>query len=1392
MAGNSVGSLYVDVEIKSNKATVDFVKAMKKTGEAGEEALSSGLSDVDTNKLEAEIRLLKAKIENILQQTGFELDPDFKKAEAAIRLFRAEEEAEELGLELTAHDEKLRVMIDAARERAEADEIELVLTAEIDRSEWEKEKRKLQRLLAQINTSVPIEPDLDDLSLEQIKRRIEAINAEVSVELSDADLDKELARTNQRIKNRLEAEAQLKIDDAKAAKEAARATKEVEAYWKANSPEALLKAKIDDGLLQAEKAKLRKEIKEADTRVNIGVRFDLDQLSKKQLQAYRRLQESKPIKVPVKATGKNGKKFGKNDLGSLPSDMTKVFIALGLVAGDALGAGIAGGVSAATAVVSSAASALAGAVGPAIPIIGGLGAVLGASIVGTQGFGSALGAVNEELSDAKENGRAFNENAEGIRDALKELHPEAQEVVKAFAGMREQMGELRLDIQGKLFDGVADSVSSLNDSIDGTPSTLEDVSQSLGLAAVTARRFGEGLIWIANQTDFTSMWIAIQPAIDAVLRTGLELIDTFEPFLMAAAPAAQKLAEYLWLSAAGLKEWVYLNPDTIAKTLEDGVISLKAWASLLGNVGGLLADVFKVGKEEGDNFVRSLDGLITRWREFLTANDSQALKDFFEFGRQAIVDFQPVIKGLGDAILKLTTDQAADNFRSLSEAVGDALPVLADMLVAFGSLQILQTSLVFLTVAAEGFVWLMEVIEPIAPAIGAFIIAFTGLAKVTLAVKALGVAIAGLGASSGILLAVSAAAAAAYVIFTYQDNATKQLEARSAELVPALRNVTNELILTATSSNAATVGLEGLNEAITDTGEDGEKLTRSLVKVGKSADDALTILLDMGKDSVGTLQELAEGMGLPEEAALKLAKAVDATDDNFSDSDILAYELAQTFKKLSESTGLSEETLVGYARTLEEIQDQQEKTDVQGLARDFIELEGGASGAKLALLEQAEATTGVTRSAENLLPLYEEFTKLLAENKIEADEAAQVALDAAIAYDQVDKSLENVAGALGPTTDALGPMNEKLLGTATNLREGAEKASAFNERIAIVTGTAFQLGGSLDGAQRAINDVVDAFTDGSEPIISYGELMNGTTNLAIDQRNELRTVSKSIQNYGADLLESGASSDEAAAKVNSMTAAFAEQLKQVGFTDSEVANLLNTYGLAPADISTVFGAENLDEIQGLASAYVDDQDDIKKRIATEYVAPELPGNVQLIDEYKGTADNLDNRLVTTDIELPNGKTVNQLIEDYSEGLDNLPSMTTADVEAPNLEDTNIDVADLKEGLGDLPGLTTVKVEVPALAGLLTDMDELTTKINNLPNKQITITTVYKSIGNRPSGGGGGDYFYSLPGDSGGSGTRSTPATSKTNNITNQFTINQASDAHAVAAQVANRAAFALN
>ena len=40
----TVGTLVVDVDINSAKATATFVKAMKVAGEAGGEALESGLS----------------------------------------------------------------------------------------------------------------------------------------------------------------------------------------------------------------------------------------------------------------------------------------------------------------------------------------------------------------------------------------------------------------------------------------------------------------------------------------------------------------------------------------------------------------------------------------------------------------------------------------------------------------------------------------------------------------------------------------------------------------------------------------------------------------------------------------------------------------------------------------------------------------------------------------------------------------------------------------------------------------------------------------------------------------------------------------------------------------------------------------------------------------------------------------------------------------------------------------------------------------------------------------------------------------------------------------------------------------------------------------------------
>ena len=1386
----TVGTLVVDVDINSAKATATFVKAMKVAGEAGGEALESGLEDVDTKKLEAQLRLLRAKIETIFARTGVVLnfDGEFRKLQSDIALQKAEFEANQWGVKLDVFDEKLKLQLAAAERLIDeaTREREIEIAAQLEIAGFQAEVKRLEsfkygaefeavletarleyeaKIVAdrerELEFTAELRASLFYAELEAIERDERAVK--IAAELEKTEFLAEIARLES-FKYGTEFEAIL---------ETARFQYEVRQI---ENTKAEITAELETALAEAQAVKLRKQIQ--SNRIKIDVDFDVNNLDLQQLRLIRELQEANAINIPVKADTKN---FSANILKSLPSDLTKVFLALGLIAGDALISGIAGALSAGTAIISSAAQGLAGAIVPTVAILGGLAGVLGAVVVGSQGVGAAFGAYSEELKKANEEGRDFNRFSDDITQALGRLSPSARDTAVAFGRIREEIQDIRRDVQDKLFKGLANELTALSSSSGKAESAIENFGGFLELAAESANRFIDGLLGIANSTDFAGTFTAIQPAVDAILDTILKLVATFEPFLLAAAPAAEKLAYYLSQSADALNDWTSANIESISEILVDGVTSLETWFGLLGNIGGLLADVFSAGQETGDNFVQSLDNIITRFRVFLTDNDSQRLKDFFAAGEEAISAFKPLVVGLKDALGTLTGEAAAETFRSLSESVGEFLPVFADLLLAIGQLEILQAALNLIVFIGDAISQYADILGDAAPLVGAFIVSFLALSKVIVLVKGLQVALIALEVSVPALLIVTAVLAAALVALQYFTGGVSDATERTEELIPVLERNVQQLINTATAATAASVGVDALTASLLSDSEQGEVLSKTITTLNIDAEDLLDIFAKIGEDNnldqdsrIRALADLAGEFKITGEAAAQLGAIVDGTDDNFENISF-GTNIRKQLQEIADASGLTIEEVQVAAQALEELQDQAENTKLDDLAKEFILLEGGATKVNSALLAQAEENTNLKRTGEDLFPLFEEFTRLLALNEVELKDTAQALIEEGIelenakfAADQAAEATRLLAeaneqelqAALALTKDALGTLSDELQGSIAALKEGAEKAESFRIRLDALVPTAFGVEGALDGAQKAINELVKSIVDGDDKFVGFEELLTGTSTAAIDQRTALRDTAAEIFAYAEAALEGGVGAGQAALKVDELSDSLAAQLVELGLNEEEIQALLVQYGLTPDQINTVFGSNAVQQ-KGLIDEYVGAAEGALGIIETTF-----------------TADGLD----------PITGLVARSVEDFVGGLDDLNGrIITTDIETPTIDAVTTGVNDLDIAFDNLPPTTDLFIEIPGLDEDIMGVDTLATAIINLPNsKTIYINTVYSSSGNVGSSGNG-----STSGNSDGGDFFSSTAPTNTSNVTNHFNISGTSDAHAVATQVANRSALAV-
>jgi phage-related protein len=370
--------------------------------------------------------------------------------------------------------------------------------------------------------------------------------------------------------------------------------------------------------------------------------------------------------------------------------------------------------SVAAQVAGSAFQALGAAAGAATPLVFGLGGALSAVIVGSQGMTTAFKAVRTEWKTAQKEGRAFNAQAEEITNALKELSPSAAATATAFVGLQDTLGGIQRDTQEALFSGMADVLA-------GATPLIKNMGDALVVAAGQANTFAKDVITALEGIDFKSLVTNLTPAMDSLSQAVASVVSTIQPFIEAATPAAERLAGMLKNAADSLLAMVQAGQQTggINQFLQDGLTALSTWWDLLKNVGKLLFTIFQAGADSGSGLVRALSDIVGKWNEWLNTPDGQAaLLHFFEVGKQILADLKPILDGVVGAFKNLTSPAAVDSFGVLTQAIGDALPVVAELLAIISRAGISTALEEAISAIAKAITPVLPTIEKLATAIG--------------------------------------------------------------------------------------------------------------------------------------------------------------------------------------------------------------------------------------------------------------------------------------------------------------------------------------------------------------------------------------------------------------------------------------------------------------------------------------------------------------------------------------------------------------------------------------------------------------------------------------------------------------------------------------------------
>lgn len=613
--------------------------------------------------------------------------------------------------------------------------------------------------------------------------------------------------------------------------------------------------------------------------------------------------------------------------------------------------------------------------------------------------------------------------------------------------------------------------------------------------------------------------------------------------------------------------------------------------------------------DNSGQLVGTMDAVANSTGALGTAYDAVAGTDAFAL-KQAMTDVKASLTEVGVVLLPLAAD-----------VVGPVAGAFADIASAIADLPAPLRGLVL------GFIGLAGAAGPILSIGGSMVRNFEsikgGAALVATGLQRLGMSATTSVAALGYLGIAIAAVGMAYTVYQSFSAAQEEVDKRARAVADGLDEATASALANSDATDGARVAHQALSNALTSTGEDGKKLTTALGVLGLTTEDALGTLVGVADDSRGALLGLAEGAGITGAAAERLVA-------NVHTFGIEGQYLGDYLRTWAAESGVAADKLVGVGYALAEIKRQTELSDIDAMVQDFLSTDAASSDLKQTLLGQAEAQTKLNRTGDGLLPLYEAYVALLAENKVATGDATTETGKQRVAIEELADSQERAV----LSGDQL---NMLMMAIGDGLANAASQADSFGDALDRVMAPF----ADIEGAQRNWEAGIDSLT---ESFKKNGATLDITTEKGRANRDAIDGQIDGIKQWMVALVQSGASTEDAAAAGDMLRESLLGQLDQLGLTREEAEAYVNSLGLTPESIRTAVELQRAEESKKRVEELLERMGEIPEEVTSEVQA--------LIDS--GQFDEAERRLLGLQTIAAFGATMNVRVTGGGTGWGGVP------------------------------------------------------------------------------------------------------------------------------------------
>lgn len=295
----------------------------------------------------------------------------------------------------------------------------------------------------------------------------------------------------------------------------------------------------------------------------------------------------------------------------------------------------------------------------------------------------------------------------GFTGELSELPPKARAAAQAFRDFGEVLGDIRLEIQERFFDGIAGPLENLfgelgprlKEGLGAIADELNTVFLDLIGRLSSERGLGNLVTIFEIIRDVTA------PLFTSILNFGSALAEVF----IISGPSVERFAEYLERITAQFERFTQSEEgrDSILRWLERGEETLKGFLDGVLDLGGALGNIFDAGRPQIDAFNKYLGDILEDFNEWTGSLEGQnALQEWFENGQRVVVAVRDFVVELSKVLDRLVDEEAIRRIEELFANLTKALPGIEALLGVLAELNIFG-------VIAETLNSLFTILEPI-------------------------------------------------------------------------------------------------------------------------------------------------------------------------------------------------------------------------------------------------------------------------------------------------------------------------------------------------------------------------------------------------------------------------------------------------------------------------------------------------------------------------------------------------------------------------------------------------------------------------------------------------------------------------------------------------------